>query len=220
MATIQEAIKAYRLHSSTGILNELNNLFKEHHFSTNINQKLAKHLFEGHHQEKLPYQTKIHYSRTFVEMSKALCHSSLMTDPFVDFEDLYQEVFRLLNPIKGIGQLTIYDVALRIGYIRRNQILPSNKVYLFRGAQLGAENLRKTMPTLFGAIPSSQLDKKGELREDSYDITLFDKALQELGSMFLEDFFCCYHRELKKITTCGYDKFQKVWKYFDICLHA
>lgn len=220
MATIQEAIKAYHLHTCTGMLNELNNLFKEHHYASSINQKLARHLFEGNHQENLPYRTNIHYAKTFVDMSRALCHSSLMTDPFTDFEKLYDEVFNLLSPINGIGSLTIYDVALRIGYIRRNQILPEKKVYLFRGACFGANKLRRTMPTLFGTIPSNQLDKNGELREDAYDISLFDKSLQDMGSMFLEDFFCCYHKELEKISTNGYDKFQKVGKYFDVCLHA
>lgn len=220
MATIQDAIKAYHLHTCTGMLNELNNLFKEHHYATSINQKLAKHLFEGGHQKELPYRTNIHYAETFVEMSKALCHSSLMTDSYTDFEKLYEEVFRLLDPISGIGSLTIYDVALRIGFIRRDQILPEKKIYLYRGARLGAENFRKAMPNLFGDIPEDQLNKRGELREGSYDIRLFDQSLQDMGSMFLEDFFCCYHRELKKMPTIGYDRFQKVGNFYDICLHA
>ena len=36
METIQEAIKAYHLHTCTGMLNELNNLFKEHHYAKTL----------------------------------------------------------------------------------------------------------------------------------------------------------------------------------------
>lgn len=219
MATIQDAIKAYHLHRATGMLIELNNLFKEHGHAQTINQTLAKHLFEGGHQEQLPYRPSIHYSKTFIAMSKALCASSLMIDSYKIFEELYNVVYSLLKPISGIAELTIYDVAHRIGFIRKEQILPKDKVYLFRGARLGADCLRKVVPELFGTIPDELLDKHGDLREGIYDISLFDSTLQEMGSLFLEDFFCVYHRELKRLPALPYNAFQKAPFYYDRCIH-
>ena len=208
MATIQDAIRAYWLHRSMGMLNELNNIFKMHHHPTAINQTIAKHLFEGAHQAKMPYQTKYHYAKTFTAMSKALCSSSLMTNKYADVDDLYSDVKKLLYPISGIGLLTVYDVALRIGFVRKEQILPQQKVYLSRGALYGANNLRNTMPKLFNKIPTHQLNRKGELTEGAYNITIFDPILQAMTSPFLEDFFCVYDSKLKKLSSLTYKQLQ------------
>lgn len=51
-----------------------------------------------------------------------------------DFDDLHALLDRLLNPIKGIGELYIYDLSLRIG--AKLGFLPT-KVYLHAGTQLG-----------------------------------------------------------------------------------
>ena len=181
---------------------------------------MAVDIFEGEHQKRLPYQKSIIYSKTINELSKALRSSALMTDTFANFEELYNAVKTCLMSFSGAGPLSYYDVALRIGFIREKQILPQKKVYLSCGALYGANNLRKVMPALFGPVSANSLNKKGELKEDAYDITIFDPVLREMTSLFLEDFFCVFDTELKKLSAITYQQMQKVDNYYDRCIHV
>jgi hypothetical protein len=51
------------------------------------------------------------------------------------FQDLFAAIEAALKPVHGIGELAIYDIALRIG--ARCEIEPEN-VYLHRGTREGA----------------------------------------------------------------------------------
>ena len=219
MATINEAIQVYWLHRSIAFRTELNNLFKKHHHPKTITHNMAIDIFEGDHQSRLPYEISIKYSETIKFLSKALRSSVLMTYSYSDFEDLYDSVKRCLHSVPGVGSLTYYDIALRIGFIRERQILPQKKVYLSHGALKGANNLRKSMPTLFSPLPSNLLNRKGELKEYAYDISIFDPALQEMTSPFLEDFFCVFDRELIKLPSLTYQQLQKAEYFYDRCIH-
>ena len=131
-----------------------------------------------------------------------------------NFEDLYNAVSNLLlnkaTKVKGIGHLTVYDIALNIGYIRESQILPDKKIYLFRGALLGANYLLNDDPSLFN-LPTSTI----QLKEGVYDINIFKAPLSNMPSMFLEDMFCVFHREFKKgLKRLNYRKLQNVSSFF------
>ncbi len=54
-----------------------------------------------------------------------------------NFDGLHNEVGELIGGIKGIGELTIYDTALRIGAKLK---LEPKKVYLHAGTRVGAKN--------------------------------------------------------------------------------
>ena len=220
MATINEAIQVYWLHRSIAIRTELNNLFKKYRHPKKITHNMAIDIFEGDHQKRLPYEKSIKYSETINMLSKALRSSTLMSDSFCDFEDLFYAVRACLKSVPGVGTLSYYDVALRIGFIREKQILPQKKVYLSHGALKGANNLRKTIPALFGTIPSKCLNIRGELKEDVYDISIFAPVLQKMTSPFLEDFFCVFDSELKKLPSLTYKQMQKVNNYYDRCIHV
>ena len=49
---------------------------------------------------------------------------------FVDFEELYDAVLQLIGNITGIGYVTLYDTARRIGYLLDQPIYPVAYVYL------------------------------------------------------------------------------------------
>jgi hypothetical protein len=52
-----------------------------------------------------------------------------------NFEALYREIERIIGGLRGIGALTIYDIAHRVGaYLRKKPKL----VYLHRGTSIGA----------------------------------------------------------------------------------
>lgn len=171
---------------------------------------MAINLLEGEHQVKLRYNKRFNYAKMVQEVCNLLQKSTLLTDTTIaNFEQLYEAVNTLLSPIKGkgIGDLTVYDIALRIGYIRQNQILPKDKVYLFRGANLGANNLLTCSPSL---IDFTKLSSKATIKENVYDISLFKSPLSDMPSMFLEDLLCVYDSKLKKYPTISYAAFQKV----------
>lgn len=60
---------------------------------------------------------------------------------FVDFEELYDFVEGKLGHINGIGGLTIYDIAVRIGWHQNPRVLPKDYVYIHAGTKVGAEKV-------------------------------------------------------------------------------
>lgn len=65
---------------------------------------------------------------------------------FADFEELYDTIRRFLTeqssePVHGIGLLTFYDIATRIGYHQTPKIRPEKFVYLHSGTMTGAVKL-------------------------------------------------------------------------------
>jgi len=93
----------------------------------------ARNLLEKKHPHQ--YRIKNEILELFAE--KLLLNKNKILS-VKDFDKLYVEVEKL--KIKGIGALTIYDTAHRIG--RYLNVSPQ-KVYLHRGARIGAEKLLK-----------------------------------------------------------------------------
>ncbi len=213
MATINEIIKAYYLHRSQGMMNYLNNLHRKYSTKKSITRLMAVDLLEGEHQVKLRYNKRINYAKMVQMVCDQLRKSVVLTDPTItNFEQLYDAVNTLLSPVRGhgIGDLTVYDIALRIGYIRQNQILPKDKVYLFAGANVGANNLLGITPSLFD---TSVFSPRIKIACDRYDLSLFKSPLCDMSSMFLEDMLCVYDSKLKNYTKKSYGAFQKVPNY-------
>lgn len=204
MATIEEVIKAYYLHRSQGMMNPLNNLHKRYSTRRGITKIMAKDLLEGAHQVRLIYAKNYNYGQLFDEVCKRLMSSTLLTDTFSTFEELHDSVESILlkhKKVIGVGGLTIYDIALRLGYIREKQVLPKDKIYLYRGAYKGATNLLTAMPSLFSV---------STIKEGVNNMSIFNSPLSNVPSMFLEDLFCVYDSKLINCTSLKYSDFQKV----------
>jgi hypothetical protein len=90
------------------------------------------------------------------------------------FDELHATVERLVGDIYGIGELYIYDTALRIG--ARLRLFP-DRIYLHAGTREGARNL--------GLNVSRKTLARSELPE----------VLQSLSASELEDFLCIYKAE-------------------------
>lgn len=99
------------------------------------------------------------------------------------FELLYNQTNELIGAIHGIGPITIYDIALRLGYLRSPHLLPEKKIYLEGGACIAAKEYLKneSIPTKFKHI---------------MDIETFDKLLS-LPNYKIEDFLCVYSKVSK-----------------------
>lgn len=87
------------------------------------------------------------------------------------FEELHQAVESIISDIKGIGNLTAYDTALRIG---ANLGLEPDRVYLHAGTLDGAKRL--------GIVSS----------EKSISIQVIPNELRRLKPREIEDALCIY----------------------------
>ena len=88
---------------------------------------------------------------------------------FTDFHGVYDWVKSVVEPIKGLGATTAYDVALRLGmWLKLEPIL----VYLHAGAADGA--------------------KKFGVTGESVSLSVFPQAIQSLGATHAENFLCIY----------------------------
>jgi hypothetical protein len=70
-----------------------------------------------------------------------------------NFDDLFNLIDRALKPVHGIGELYVYDTALRIG---AKLSLAPTKVYLHAGTREGARVLGADAPAVtidMGALP-------------------------------------------------------------------
>ena len=96
-------------------------------------------------------------------------------DGFADFEQLYDFVASVISGIAGIGSLTVYDTAKRIGHLFNEPIYPKQYVYLSEGAMDGATVLLGTNILNF--------------REPA---SLFEPFFGDLPSIFVEDVLCIF----------------------------
>ena len=94
---------------------------------------------------------------------------------FIDFEELYDFIHSVIGNINGIGPLTIYDTARRIGHLFKSPIYPEMYVYLSAGAKEAAEHLLNKKPLKF--------------REP---ICLFTPFFGTFPSIFIEDILCIF----------------------------
>ena len=106
---------------------------------------------------------------------KPLVKGNKFVNGFCDFEELYDFVHSVIGGISGIGPLTIYDTAKRIGHLLQPAIYPKQYVYLAAGAKEGAETLLGMKPLKF--------------RES---IQMFEPYFGTFPSIFIEDMLCIY----------------------------
>lgn len=89
------------------------------------------------HQRHIPRRAK-------AEVIKRLGGASslwILPSHIHDFELLHSEIRSLIGNIPGIGNLTIYDVTVRLG--AKYNILPRDYVYLHAGPMVSAKHLEK-----------------------------------------------------------------------------
>ena len=112
-----------------------------------------------------------------------------------DFEALYKII--LSAKVANIGQLTIYDIAMHIGYWLSPKILPKDMVYIHAGAEIGAmalykKGLLRTKPTRIMSVKDFEfLSELMNLNKAEHGI-LDDFTF----AMLIEDFLCSKHKEL------------------------
>ena len=161
---MQELLSVYYQCCYQGHWRELNKLL-DFSLTKPSHQQLLEKCVKGGHQYCI---SKDSIDKAVEKLKKA----KILSIKYNNFEVLYDDVKNAIGNIKGIGDLTVYDTALRLGFIMFPIVLPREYVYLARGAKRGAENL---------------LGKAVHYREH---ISIFAPYFGNLSSHFIEDFLC------------------------------
>lgn len=133
MATLKELVNYY-LKYCIGMWVEMNRCTDKHLARTTPGFDVS--VIKGVHQRRVS-------NAAINQLLRRLNSHGIENKRYYYFEDLYDDVRRLVtNPlISGIGDLTIYDTARRIGHVLDLPVYPERYVYLARGAKEGAKKL-------------------------------------------------------------------------------
>ena len=143
----------------------------------------------GEHQQRLIGRP--HFSTMFSSAQTALSQILPLKLQPRDFEQLYDMVEAATCKIYGLGSLTIYDMALRIGFIQEKPILPEKFVYIQSGALTGARNL--------SISPDAAVLGRTTWSTTRYDLIRYFPGFGSMESMYIEDFLCVFHNELANL---------------------
>jgi len=133
----------------------------------NAQSKMSRHS----HQRRVSKDALMIALNRLLDVEKRLCSCQ-------NFEELHDLVAQTIRPIHGIGELTVYDIAHRIG---RYRSLSPQTVYLHAGTKDGAKALGIT-----GARASVPVKE-------------FPKPFQKLQPELLENLLCVCRAALWKI---------------------
>lgn len=125
-----------------------------------------------------PHQARHNCARAVRRIiSESLLKEEDFQREFHDFEELYELVDSRIRHIEGIGDLAVYDIAMRIGFDMMPPVRPEKYVYLSCGAALGAKMLA-------GALRPGR-------RVETETLLPFVAPLTE--SWQIENYLCLYH---------------------------
>lgn len=133
-----------------------------------------------------PQGKRFHHQRRIIhdalwQSKQALVSAKDIIISCSTFDELYKLVDRLIGIISGIGELTVYDIALRIGVKLK---LEPEFVYLHAGTRKGAEALG--------------LDAK----QNFIDVYKLPVPLQQLRPIHIENLLCIYKDQLGNCFGC------------------
>ena len=124
-----------------------------------------------------------------VDAVDALKSHSILSGTYKDFEDLYIAVNAAISKCKGVGDLTVYDTALRIGYLLK--VLPKDYVYLYAGGYEGYKRVTNlSAPDYYG-------------KNDLVSLQSLDPEFLRLNAYEIEDFFCVCKNFFEVIDNTG-----------------
>jgi hypothetical protein len=129
------------------------------------------------HQRRLPHAV-------LTQVEATLTASQQMLRRTKTFAELHASIGDLIGRIHGVGDLMIYDTALRIGAWRR---LKPKDVYLHAGARVGARALG--LGSARSSVPRAEIPAE----------------LRRLAAHEIEDVFCIYKDQLSDVRYVGAD---------------
>lgn len=139
-------------------------------YSYNHYYEIVRDCVQGMHQRRLK---TVAVNKATEKLTKA----GLLFKSYKNFEDIYNDVNKQISGISGIGKLTVYDTALKLGCTMNPRIFPKDYVYLMADKPYNAA-VKYYGRKLLHVEP----------------ISTFASDFGEIPSMFIEDFFCVMHK--------------------------
>lgn len=116
-----------------------------------------------------------------------------------EFEYLYDKLKGIIGTVKGIGNSTLYDACIRLGWSYSPQIKPQHYVYVHRKLIKSAEAI---LGDKFSRI--KEADRPAILRQKFIEAK---KEFAELSALDIENLLCIYHKEI--LTIQGFSPIKK-----------
>ncbi|MBI4454929.1 MAG: hypothetical protein HY644_03415 [Acidobacteria bacterium] len=173
--SLVDIVAHYRAHKMREADGELRFFTIQRTFSEAI--RLAG-LAQGPSGKSLNHQRRIP-SRALQEAMRVLQNHETLLATASDFDELHSYIENLIRAISGIGELTVYDTALRIGAFKQ---LEPTTVYLHAGTRVGAKAL---------GVNGSR--KTAGLHE-------LPRQFRKFRAWEVEDCLCIYKRVLEKLS--------------------
>lgn len=139
--------------------------------------------------KKHPHQRRLSNEEVMDPIVDRLLNDKVFEKCFADFDDLYRYMKTVCDSIKGAGELSAYDIAVRIGKVL-NPVLEPQKLYLHAGTKEGYENLVKNPDLPFTSFNSNV----GEVIPASVP---WKDMFGTLTPAQAEDFLCIYKSKIK-----------------------
>jgi hypothetical protein len=172
-SSLSTIVRAYRMRSRARAIEEYESFRKERSLRAAVERAALAQRPDGKrydHQRRLSAATLHQVRRVLLETS--LRHLG-------SFHELHAAIRDSISPIRGVGELMVYDTAVRIGAWL--QLKPEH-VYLHAGTRAGARalGLRWREPFVrFGSLPA---------------------PLQSLEPLEVEDCLCIYKEQLEQLS--------------------
>ena len=170
---MKHLINSYLLSFMNPYLLTLNTLFmkkKLRGYSYNHYYEIVRDCVQGMHQRRLS-------TKAVNKATEILVNAGVISKSYHNFEEIYEEVNKLIGHVSGIGKLTVYDTALKLGCIMNPRVFPRDNVYLMAAAPYNAA-------CRYYGKKLSNIEPVGTFAAD----------FGEIPSMFIEDFFCVMHK--------------------------
>jgi hypothetical protein len=167
-------VRAYRMRHRVRAIEEYESFRKEPSLLAAVERASLAQRPNGKrydHQRRLSAATLDEVRRVLLSTPLDRCRS---------FQELHTAVRESISPIRGVGELMVYDTAVRIGAWL--QLKPEH-VYLHAGTREGARALGLRWREPFVVIES------------------FAAPLQSLEPFEIEDCLCIYKEQLMQLTT-------------------
>ncbi|HME68350.1 MAG TPA: hypothetical protein VKM54_00560 [Myxococcota bacterium] len=167
-------VRAYQRHCRPRALEELNSFRCEPTLRAAVQRAALAQKPDGRrydHQRRLSKGTLEEVCRRLSGEDLRRCR---------DFDQLHATVKDLVGGVAGVGELTIYDTALRIG--AKLELYPSS-VYLHRGTRDGARALGL------------------DWRADRIEVGERPRELRALEPYEIEDCLCIFKGDLSRVTS-------------------
>lgn len=139
--------------------------------------------------KKHPHQRRLTNETVMDSIVDKLLNEKVFGKSFTNFDDLYRYMKVVCDSIKGAGELSAYDIAVRIGKVL-NPVLEPQKLYLHAGTRKGYMNLIEN-PNL----PFTTLDSNVDEVEPAN--VPWQDMFGALTPAQAEDFLCIYKSKIK-----------------------